>query len=75
MKRIFVPSQNGTDWQRLLGKPKLHWKKGRSAMSTAACWEDSAPQLPDDVLTVLKAANDPAIADLELLVAIPEWEV
>lgn len=75
MKRIFVPTQGGTDWQRLLGKPKLHWKKGRSAMAVAACWEDSDPNLPSEVLAVLGAANDPAIADLELLAAIPEWEV
>jgi hypothetical protein len=75
VKRIFVPTQNGTDWQHLLGKPKLHWKKGRSAMSAAACWEDSDPHLPAEVLAALGAANDPAIADLELLAAIPEWEV
>lgn len=75
MKRIFVPTQSGTDWQRLLGKPKLHWKKGRSAMSSAACWEDSEPMLPKEVTVTLDAANDPAIASLELLAAIPEWEV
>jgi hypothetical protein len=75
MKRIFVPTQSGTDWQRLLGKPKLHWKKGRSAMAAAACWEESNPDLPAEVRAVLGAANDPDIADLELLVAIPEWQV
>jgi len=75
MKRIFVPTRSGTDWQHLLGKPKLHWKKGRSAMSAAACWEDASPNLPAEVLDVLNTANDPAISDLELLAAIPEWEV
>ncbi len=75
MKRIFVPTQSGTDWQRLLGKPKLHWKKGRSAMSAAACWEDADPALPTEVVAVLNNAADPDLADLELLVAIPEWEV
>ncbi len=75
MKRIFVPTQSGSDWQRLLGKPKLHWKKGRSAMSAAACWEDSQPHLPAEILSVLESGNDTAIAKLELLVAIPEWEV
>lgn len=75
MKRIFVPTQSGTDWQRLLGKPKLHWKKGRSAMSAAACWEDAQPQLPAEILNVLEAGNDDAITKLELLAAIPEWEV
>jgi hypothetical protein len=75
MKRIFVPTQSGSDWQRLLGKPKLHWKKGRSAMSTAACWEDSQPHLPAEILSVLESGNDAAISELDLLVAIPEWEV
>lgn len=75
MKRIFVPTQSGTDWQRLLGKPKLHWKKGRSAMSAAACWEEANPNLPPDVLRVLGVSNDPSLSDLELIAAIPEWEV
>lgn len=75
MKRIFVPTQSGADWQRLLGKPSLHWKMGRSAMSAAACWEEANPTLPRDILQVLGASNDPDLADLELLAAIPEWEV
>jgi len=36
VKRVFVPTKSGSDWQRLLGKPELHWKMGRSAMSAAA---------------------------------------
>jgi len=75
MKRIFIPTISGSDWQRLLGKPKLHWKSGRSAMSTAACWEESEPQLPSEISDVLEASGDKSLASLELLVAIPEWEV
>jgi len=75
VKRIFVPTVTGTDWQRLLGKPKFHWKKGRSAMSAAACWEESQPQLPSEITRVLDFSEDPSICGLELLVAIPEWEV
>lgn len=75
MKRIFVPSQSGSDWQRLLGKPKLHWKMGRSAMSAASCWEEASPNMPSEIRQVLDASNDPAITSLELLAAIPEWEV
>lgn len=75
MKRIFVPTETGTDWQRLLGKPKLHWKKGRSAMTAAACWEESQPQLPSEITLALESANDPSLSNLELLIAIPEWEV
>lgn len=44
-------------------------------MAAAACWEDSSPDLPAEVVAVLESADDPAIADLEMLVAIPEWEV
>lgn len=75
MKRIFVPTGSGSDWQRLLGKPKLHWKKGRSAMSAAACWEESQPQLPLEIRQLLDDSEDPSISELELLAVIPEWEV
>lgn len=75
MKRIFVPTKTGTDWQRLLGKPKLHWKKGRSAMSAAACWEENQPRLPSEISRILDGSEDLAITGLELLVGIPEWEV
>lgn len=75
MKRIYVPTQSGSDWQRLLGKPKLHWKQGRSAMSAAACWEDSQPRLPPEISHLLDECKDPALVGLDLLMAIPEWEV
>ena len=75
MKRVFVPTKSGSDWQRLLGKPELHWRMGRSAMSAAACWEDANPKLPAEILQLLDESNDPALAGLELLIAIPEWEV
>jgi len=75
MKRIFVPTVSGSDWQRLLGKPELHWKSGRSAMSAAACWEENEPQLPREISAVLEASGDKALGSLEMLVAIPEWEV
>ncbi len=75
MKRIFVPTISGTDWQRLLGKPILHWKSGRSAMSAAACWEENEPHLPTEIQEVLDASGEKSLASLEILVAIPEWEV
>ena len=75
MKRIFVPTASGADWQRLLGKPKLHWKSGHSAMSAAACWEANQPKLPPEVVTVLEASGEQSFANLEMLLAIPEWEV
>jgi len=45
VKRIFIPTKAGSDWQSLLAKPKLHWKKGASAMTAAAAWEDAGRAL------------------------------
>jgi hypothetical protein len=75
MKRIFIPTESGTDWQRLLAKPKLHWKKGASAMTAAAAWEDARDRLPPEIETALDSANDEMLQGLKLLAAIPEWEV
>ena len=75
MKRIFVPTVSGSGWQRLLGKPNLHWKRGYSAMSTAACWEASNPRLPAEIVALLECISDSALANLSLLAAFPEWEV
>ena len=75
MKRIFVPTSSGADWQRLLAKPKLHWKKGASAMTAAASWEDAAGKLPAEIEAMLTSSGEPALANLTLLAALPEWEV
>jgi len=75
MKRIFVPTSGGADWQRLLAKPKLHWKKGASAMTAAASWEDAAGKLPAEIEGLLTSSGEPALANLKLLAALPEWEV
>ncbi|MFC3110053.1 DUF6946 family protein [Undibacterium arcticum] len=75
MKRIFVPTAGARDWQRLLAKPMLHWKKGRSAMTTAACWEAMPGQLPVEVKAILDSSNEAELTGLQLLAALPEWEV
>ena len=75
MKRIFVPTETATDWQHLLGRPKLHWKKGRSAMSAAACWEKSHPHLPPEITQLLDGSKEQLLSNLELLAAFPEWKV
>lgn len=75
MKRIFIPTQSGSDWQRLLAKPTLHWKPGRSAMTTAASWEASSDKLPPEITELLNASGHPSLVKLKLLAAIPEWQV
>jgi hypothetical protein len=74
MKRIFVPTQDASDWQRLLAQPELHWKPAKSAMATALCWNDAGDRLPPEVAGTLGATGEPALAGLQLLVAMPEWD-
>ena len=75
MKRVFIPTRSGTDWQRLLAKPTLHWKKGASAMTAAAAWEAADGSLPPEVTRLLDSSREAALVDLKLVAAIPEWEV
>jgi hypothetical protein len=75
MKRIFVPTQTGADWQRLLAKPNLHWKVGASAMTAAATWEAAADSLPLEIATLLDSTEQSELMSQRLLVAIPEWQV
>jgi hypothetical protein len=75
MKRILVPTRTGSDWHRLLAKPELHWRSGRSAMTAAACWDVAADRLPRDISRVLSSSEVPELKDLRLLLAVPEWEV
>ena len=74
MKRIFVPTQNPSEWQRLLGKPE-HWKKGYSAMATAASWEEAKGEMPKEIVDYLKESGQEALNELKLLAALPEWKV
>lgn len=74
MKRVFVPTESGSDWKRLLAQPDLHWKPGRSAMSAAAAWEGAGDCLPRELSAALTASQDPDLLGLDLLLAVPEWE-
>ena len=75
MKRIFVPTVSGSDWQKLLAEPVLHWKPGKSAMSAAVCWEAAKDRLPAEIEAFLESSDEAALHSLKLLLAIPEWEV
>ncbi len=75
MKRIFIPTKTGSDWQRLLAKSTLHWKKGKSAMTAAAAWENAGDSLPSEITLLFELSRDKDLVGLKLLAAIPEWEV
>jgi len=75
MKRLFIPTQSGSDWQRLLARPAIHWKVGKSAMTAAASWEEANDSLPSELTELLNLSLDEDLVGLKLLAAIPEWEV
>jgi hypothetical protein len=74
VNRIFIPTRSGSDWQPLLAKPVLHWKKGASAMTTAASWEAAAGALPPEISALFNSSGSEELGNLKLLAAIPEWE-
>jgi hypothetical protein len=74
VKRIFVPTRSGIDWQILLAKPTLNWKRGASAMTTAICWEAAAGALPPEIAALLDSSRLNGLENLQLIAAFPEWE-
>lgn len=75
MKRVLVPTRAPEDWKLLLAKPELHWRPGRSAMACALAWELAEDRLPPRISEVLNASGESALAELDLLAAVPEWQV
>ena len=74
MKRIFIPTRSGSDWQPLLAKPLSQWRKGFSAMTAAASWEAAAGALPPEITSQFESSGVEVLDRLKLLAAIPEWE-
>src|SRR5262245_20445772 len=73
---ILVPSTGRDDWRRLLAKPELHWKPGKSAFECATAWEaarQTARGLPSNIAAALD--SDPSTAQAQALVVIPELQV
>ena len=44
-------------------------------MSAAVSWEAASDELPNEVATALEASDDQDLAGLQLVFAVPEWEV
>jgi hypothetical protein len=72
--KIFVPIKSLEDWKSLLAKPDKHWKKGYSAKALASCWKE-ANDFPKSVRTVFMKSGMDIFKNIELLLAIPEYEV
>jgi hypothetical protein len=74
MKRIYVPTKHPDDWQRFLAQPEKQWRSGYSAKELAECWE-MANGFPSEFQELFTKSGNPALWQLELLFAIPEYKV
>ena len=66
MNRIYLPSKNPTEWQRLLADPEK-WRSGFSAKTLAHAWH-SANGLPPEIASLFRGNG----LEPDLLLAIPE---
>lgn len=74
MPRVLSFTTGPNDWQRLLADPVKHWRTGYSARTLAYCWE-AADGFPPEVVRVIRQSEDPLLADLVPLLAVPEFTV
>jgi len=78
MKRIFAPTEGPETWRGLLAKPATQWRDGYSAKELAVCWEKAWKEgrgFPPEMGRVFAAYGPPYSDKLELLLAIPEYQV
>ncbi|HZU87119.1 MAG TPA: hypothetical protein VFF78_06525 [Anaerolineaceae bacterium] len=74
MKRIYTPTTSPEDWRALLADPAKQWRSGYSAKELAECWEQ-ADGFPAEFQHLFAGSDNPALRELELLLAIPEYKV
>ncbi len=70
--RPLVPTHGAEDWKAFLAAPEKHWKDGRSAKMLAERWEQSRPDVPEELRTAFKGTPFEAFLPL---VAFPEYQV
>ena len=74
MNRIYTPTTDAADWQRLLADPIAHWQIGFSARTIAHSWE-AADGLPPEVASLFTSSPVFFGESPTLLVAFPEHKV
>ena len=72
--RCYVPSGGPLGWRDFLADPDKQWKTGFSATVLAESWE-AHNGLPEEVESLIRSVPRYAKEEIELLVALPEWEV
>jgi Domain of unknown function (DUF6946) len=74
MPRILSFTTGPSDWRTFLADPVKQWRTGYSACTLAHCWE-AADGFPPEVSKVLTQTTEPLLANLEPLLAVPEFKV
>ena len=74
MKRIFIPTSKPEDWQQFLAEPEKQWRSGFSAKELAISWE-TAQGFPVEFQEVFQKGENADLRNLDLLLAIPEYQV
>jgi hypothetical protein len=72
--RILSFTTGPSDWRTFLADPVKQWRTGYSACTLAHCWE-AADGFPPEVSKVLTQTTEPLLANLEPLLAVPEFKV
>jgi hypothetical protein len=72
--RILHFTSGPASWQALLADPTKHWRTRYSARTLAHSWE-AADGFPPEVSTAFAMSDDPLLANLEPLLAVPEFKV
>jgi hypothetical protein len=75
MTKIYIPSQGPESWKKLLTKPEIQWKKGKSAYEIAKCWEKEPNIFPKSIRKVFKKSEFSIFKKVKLLFAYPEFKV
>lgn len=74
MNRIYIPTSSPDDWRKFLAEPEKQWRSGYSAKELAECWEN-ADGFPAELQSMFSRSDNHVMNELELLLAIPEYQV
>jgi hypothetical protein len=74
MPPIYIPTTRTEDWRALLADPQKQWRAGYSAKELAECWL-RAEGFPPEFQCLFAGTDNPALHQLEPLLAIPEYQV
>ncbi|GAB4579393.1 MAG: hypothetical protein Fur0022_21310 [Anaerolineales bacterium] len=74
MNHFYIPTSSADDWRKFLAEPDKQWRPGYSAKELAECWEQ-ANGFPAEIQRMFAKSENQAFSELELLLAIPEYQV